>query len=154
MIPPPTTLDKTVHKKIAQDLFHRVWDLMEQPERSDYETLVMIHMAHASLVHWSYLGEAVNMARGEWQVSRVYAMANKPESALYHGLHSLGICQRNAIGDFDLAFAYEAVARAQKLLGRTQECQEYHALAKAAAEGIGKSEDKAHFLRDLMTLGL
>lgn len=152
MMTPESTLDKEVHKKFAQDLFHRVWDLMEKPDRSDYETLVMIHMAHASLVHWSYLGEAVNMARGEWQVSRVYALSGKPESALYHGEHSLGICQRCGIGDFDLAFAYEAVARAQKLLGRAAESREALALAKAAAQGIAKPEDREHFLRELRTL--
>ena len=37
----------------------------------------MIHAAHASRFHWSRAegAESVNLARGEWQCSRVYAVA-------------------------------------------------------------------------------
>ncbi len=140
------------HKKLAQETFNAVWDLLDRADRTEYETLRMIHMAHASLFHWSYAGEAVNMARGEWQVSRVYCVANMPESALYHAKRSLEICQNADIGGFDLAFGYEAVARAQKLAGNLPEAGELILKAKEAAELIEKEEDKKYFLNELLTI--
>lgn len=140
------------HKRLAAETFNSVWDLMEKPDRSDYETLRMIHTAHASVVHWSYVGEAIHMARGEWQVSRVYTLAGMPESALYHGKRSLEICLHNNIGDFDLAFGYEAVARALKLGGRTEESEEYLQSARKAAQDIAEEGDRAYFLSQLSDL--
>ena len=72
----------------------------------------MLDAPHASRFHWGEVGTAVNLARGEWQVSHVYAVLNRAEPALYHARRCLAICEANAIGDFDLAYAYEAIARA------------------------------------------
>ena len=44
----------------------------------------MIHAAHAARYHWSKVGTKANLARGEWQVSRVYTVLERPEPALYH----------------------------------------------------------------------
>ena len=140
------------HKKLAQETFNAVWDLMDKEDRTEYETLRMIHTAHASLFHWSYVGEAVNMARGEWQISRVYCVANMPESALYHARRSLEICRNADIGGFDLAFGYEAVARAQKLSGHPEEAVKMAAKAKEAAGLIEKEEDREYFLNELMSI--
>lgn len=112
----------------------------------------MIHMAHTSVYHWSFVGEAVNMARGEWQVSRVYCVAQMAESALYHARRSLDICLHNGIGDFDLAFGYEAVARAMKLSGDLPGSRQQVALAEQAARQIAKSEDRDYFLSELHTI--
>ncbi len=140
------------HKQIAQETFNSVWELMEKPDRTVYETVVMIHMAHTSVYHWSFVGEAVNMARGEWQVSRAYCVAKMPESALFHAHRSLEICQNNRIGGFDLAFCYEAVARALKLSGDFTESQQYLTFAQEAALQIEKEEDRQYFLSELETI--
>ncbi len=140
------------HKKLAQETFNAVWDLMDKTDRTDYETLRMIHTAHASLFHWSYMGEAVNMARGEWQVSRVYCVAKMPESALFHAKRSLEICQYAELGGFDLAFGYEAVARAQKLSGNPEEAEKLVMKAKEIAKLIEKEDDREYFLSELMTI--
>ena len=101
----------TDERKLAASLFNHVWDLMEKKNRTIEENDRMIHAAHASRYHWAN-GEPVNLARGEWQVSRVYSIQGRSEPALYHARRSLQICKDNRIGDFDLAFAYEAIARA------------------------------------------
>jgi len=41
----------------------------------------MIHAAHASRFHWGEIGKPINLGRGEWQISRVYSVLNRPESA-------------------------------------------------------------------------
>ncbi len=66
----------------------------------------MIHAAHASRYHWGIAGEVIHRQRGEWQISRVYAVANRSHSCHYHAQRCLEITLENAIGGFDLAFAY------------------------------------------------
>jgi len=36
------------HRKMAVDYFNSTWDLMNRADRSEEDTLKMIHMAHAS----------------------------------------------------------------------------------------------------------
>ena len=144
--------EQDMHKKMAQDTFNGVWDLLDKKDRNDYENLVMIHMAHTSVYHWSFVGQAVNMARGEWQVSRVYCAAGMAESALYHAQLSLNICQKNGIGDFDLAFGYEALARAHKVKGNFEQSQHYLELSRQAAAVIASDEDRDYVLSELATI--
>ena len=110
------------------------------------------HAAHASRYHWGQVGTALNFERGEWQISRVYAVLKMPESALFHGRKCLEICEENDIGDFDFAFAYEAVARANAVAGNAAECRKYVDLAKNAGEKIAKDGDKQYFFDELGTI--
>jgi hypothetical protein len=131
-----TEAERTMHRKMGVDLFNYVWSMMDKPERTREEDDDMLHAAHASRYHWGQVGEAVNFARGEWQVSRVYTVLMRPEPALYHAMRSLDICVEHGIGDFDLAFAYEAVARACAIGGDSERAAEYIALGRAAGEKI------------------
>jgi hypothetical protein len=140
------------HRKIAIDLFNFVWTLLDKPDRTVEDNDQMIHAAHASRYHWSQVGTAVNLARGEWQVSRVYAVLNRPEPAQYHARQCLDICLENKIGDFDLAYAYEALARASAIAGQPGERDHYVALARESGEKIVEKEDKDMFLNDLATV--
>lgn len=134
------------HKKTAIDLFNQTWDLIDKKDRSHEETLMMLHKAHTSVFHWSKVGNTLNMARGEWQVSYVYAIANLGESALLHGERSLNLCLANDIKDFDLAFGYAAVAHAHKIQGNTILYEDNYQKALTSAENIAKKEDKDYFL--------
>jgi hypothetical protein len=140
------------HRELAVNLFNFVWTLLDKPERTLDEEDTMIHAAHASRYHWSLAGTAVNLARGEWQVSRVYAVLGRAEPALYHGRRCLDHCLENSIGDFDLAFAYEALARASAVAGDQTACERYCALAQEAGEKIAEQEDRDLFFSDLATV--
>ena len=70
----------------------------------------MIHAAHASRYHWSKVGTNANLARGEWQVSRVYTVLDRAEPALYHAHRCLthveaGARTGDGIEDWDLPLA-------------------------------------------------
>ena len=145
-------LDKAVQRQVASALFNRVWTLMEQETRSEAEDAEMIHAAHASCYHWMMCGEPVNRARGEWQCSRVYAVLRRPEPALFHARKVLDICEREGIADFDLAFAYEALARASALAGDGGEARRWAELARAACEQVAQDDDREIVLADLETL--
>jgi hypothetical protein len=53
------------------------------------------------------------------------------------------------MSDFDGAFAYEAVARANALAGRREEALHYLELAEKAGEVIADEQDRAIFDSDL-----
>lgn len=141
------------HKKFAVDLFNLTWDLLDKEERTQAEDDTMVHAAHASRYHWGQVGTPVHFARGEWQISRVYAVLSRPEPALYHAQRSLSLCTENDIGDFDLAFAYEALARAYAVAGDAVKSQEYVTLAEQASQQIEDEGNRDYFLSELKTVG-
>jgi hypothetical protein len=113
--------EKEDHKKFAVDCFNLVWSLVEKKDRTREEDDKIIHAAHASRFHWGEIGTPVNIKRGEWHIPRMYTVADKPQSALYHAKRCLEICKENNIGDWDIAFAYEAMARACAVAGQKTE---------------------------------
>lgn len=140
------------HKKQAIDNFNYTWALIDKKERTVEDNVNMIHAAHASRFHWGQVGTPLHFARGEWQISRVYSLLNMTESALFHGEQSLNLCLENNIADFDLAFAYEALARSYKLSNNTAEMKKYYHLALSAADNIEKQENKDYFLSELNSI--
>lgn len=143
-----------LHRKLAVDLFNFVWELLEKKDRTPEEDDTMIHAAHASRYHWGKAGGPVDLARGEWQIARVYTVLGRAEPAHYHALRCLQICLANCIGDFDLAYAYEALARVYAIENKFIECAYYLKKARLAGELIAKQEDREHFFRDLATIQL
>jgi hypothetical protein len=111
------TIDDAARRQLAVDLFNHVWTLIETPDRTPQQDVEMIHAAHASRHHWGEVGTPVNFARGEWQVSRVYSLLGRGEPALVHARLCLETCVEHGIGDFDIAYAHEAMARAYRVLG-------------------------------------
>ncbi len=141
-----------IHRNFAVDLFNLTWDLMEKSKRSQAETDQMIHAAHASRYHWGMVGEPVNLARGEWQVSRVYAILQRSEPCLYHAKRCLQITLDNDLHDFDLAFAYEAMARANHLSEDADETEKYLSLAGEAGQAIREKGDRDYLMAELSTI--
>jgi hypothetical protein len=150
--PTSVALDAESQRKLAANLFNYVWTLLENTDRTLAETDRMIHAAHASTFFWEEVGEPVNRARGEWQISRVYATVGRPEPALHHAARCLAICRGNEIGGFDLGYAYEAMARANGLGGDRGAAGEYARLAGEAAAEVEDQEDRELLLSDLATL--
>jgi hypothetical protein len=151
---PTSILDPAAHRRLGVNLFNHVWTFLDAPQRSDDDTFEMIHAAHASLWHWSRpgAGAPVNVARGEWQVSRVYAMAGRAEPAMIHGRRCLSLCEAHGIGDFDRAFAHEAIARAAAVAHDPAVRDEHLKRARACADEIADDEDRDHLLTQLETI--
>jgi len=147
-----TDEQKKMHKKLAVDCFNATWDYIDKKDRSEKEDREMIHTAHASLYHWMQIGTPLEFARGEWQVSRVYSLLEMGDSALYHGKASLDLCIDIKIKDFDLAFGYEAVARAYKILNDDDNKQKYLDLALKAADDIADKGDKDYTLSEIKSI--
>jgi DNA-binding transcriptional MerR regulator len=150
----PGTGTITNERMLAAQLFNETWRLMEQEERTLADDDRMIHMAHASRYHWGQVPTATpaNFARGEWQISRVYTVLKRPEPAIHHARRVLEICEENKIGDWDLAFAYEALARAHAIAGDAEQARAFTDQALAAADDIAEDGERDIVLADLETI--
>src|SRR4029079_12499619 len=118
--PDTTTLDPATRRKLAADLFNHTWTLLEKQDRTAAEDDEMLHSAPAPLYHGGEVGvgEPVNLARGEWQCSRVYSVLGRAEPALWHARRCVALNEAGRHGDWDIAFSYEAIATAYLTAGR------------------------------------
>lgn len=137
------------HKFFAIETNNLTWKYLARTDRSQEDDLRMIHTIHASMYHWLEAGTAVNKARGEWMLSRVYTVTNQPELAFAYAQDCLKTCQENGFADFDIAYAYEAMARTNAMRGDKAEAAKYFALATQAGKEIADDEDRKIFEPDL-----
>ena len=140
-------------KELGIELFNKTWALLETPQPDPDE---LLHCAHASAFHWLVAGGTVaNRARSEWQCSRVYAVLGRGEPALHHARRCLELCESapDEIEEFDLPFAYEAMARAYSVAGDEGEAQAWLERARAAGEKILDEDDRVLLESELSTIG-
>jgi hypothetical protein len=139
---------------LGTQLFNETWRLMELEGRTRQDDDRLIHTAHASRYHWGQVPAVTpaQLARGEWLVSRVYTVLGRAGPAQYHARRVLDLCQENGIGDWDLAFAYEALARAHAIAGDANTARQYTDQALAAAGDIAEDEERDLLLADLQTI--
>ncbi|MDX6512948.1 MAG: hypothetical protein QOE36_2452 [Gaiellaceae bacterium] len=138
------------HRALAVELFNRAWELMALADRGPAEDDRLLHTAHASRHHWGEVGAPENLARGEWQCSRVYVVLGRAEPALHHARRCLELCEEHGLADWDLAYAHEALARAHALAGDADAAAGHRELAGSIR--IADPEDREHLLEDLATL--
>lgn len=140
------------HKEEAVKCFNATWDLIDKSDRTHEDDINMIHMAHASRYHWGQIGTALELTRGEWQISRVYSLLGMGDSALFHAKEALKLCMDNCIGDFDLAFGYEAMARAYSVLGNHGDKSTFIEKAKEAAKAIAEEDNRKYVGSEISTI--
>lgn len=131
------------HKKQAITLFNETWDLIDKLNKTPDDEALMIHKAHASLYHWMQVGTPLNFQRGEWMVSHVYALLGRQEPALYHAERMMKLTKEHQIDDFDLTFAYEALARAYAI-NKDAKGKEYLEEGYASLDSIKKKDDRTY----------
>jgi hypothetical protein len=141
-------------RQLGVDLFNRAWTLMEMDERTAEQDDELINTAHASAYHWAQVGTPANRARSEWQLSRVYTVLGRSEPALHHARRCRELCEANpeAIEDWDLPYAHEALARAHALAGEAVEAGRHAAAARELAARVEGAKDREHLEEDLATL--
>ena len=133
------------------EMNNQTWSLLDKKDRSDQDDIRMINYAKASLYHWKKSDKYTieNEQRGKWLISHVYAILGKSDEALSYAKQTLKITEDNHLKDFDLAYAYEAMARAYSILDNKHESKEWYNKAKIAGNLIEVEKDKEYFLLDL-----
>lgn len=144
--------EQELHKRLAVELFNGTWDLLDRPNRSPDDNREMLARAHTSRWHWGKVGTPLEFERGDWLISRVYAVLSQPQLALDYARTCLEICEANGYTDFDIAFAHEAVARALVLAGDKTGAARHRELATRAGEAIADKGNRDYFKSVLETL--
>lgn len=147
MFQPKAPLPPDVQTQVGKDLFNYTWTLIELDRRTVAQEDAMVHAAHASRHHWTQVGKPENLARGDWLISHVYAILGRPEPALHHAHRCLQICRENGIADWDIAAAYEALARASAVAGDIAGRDRYIAEGLAACRHIAEDEEREHIVK-------
>lgn len=146
------------HRKMAVDLFNHTWTFLNKEKLTLEEKDAMVNSSHASRYHWGVRVEnnwdatPINLGRGDWQLSRVYAVLGKGDRAVHYGKNYLKICEKEGIKNWDLAYAYEAIARGYAVAGDEKNKTKYLELAKKASEDVENKETRDMILRDLKTI--
>ena len=144
------------HRALGVALYNSSWALLEKTDRTAEEDDELVHQVHASAYHWTAAPECEpkNRARGEWLCSRVYSVLGRAEPALHHARRCLVLCEQHPdnVEDWDVAFAYEALARASRVAGEEDEARRYELRGRELADQIADPEDRDIVLRDYATL--
>ncbi|MFW9918781.1 MAG: hypothetical protein ACFFED_04230 [Candidatus Thorarchaeota archaeon] len=130
------------HTKLAKETNNGIWPTLDKEKPSLEELEDALHMAHTSTFHWSKVGEPINIARGEYMISRVNSAMGRGDSALAHAEKSLRIAQSTEHKDWDIAFAYEAITRAYAALGDESKFKEFKSLAQKTIDSLAEEQDK------------
>jgi hypothetical protein len=148
-------LDEATHRTIGIELYNATWTLLEKPDRTADETDELIHRAHASRWHWARAGTTVNLGRGEWLCSRVYAVLGRAEPALWHARRCVDLAEASPErDDWDLAAAYEAMARAHLCAGDRAAATDWVGRARAELAHVAEADDREPIEDNLASLGV
>ncbi|MEH7384925.1 hypothetical protein V7147_05860 [Bacillus sp. JJ1521] len=142
------------HKQLATECFNKVWDLLEKSDRTKNETEEMIHLCHTSFWHWTQVQDHTdqNLSIGYWQLSRVYAVAEHGEQALYYAERCVEISKNGELASFYIAYGYEALARSYILLNQKDQAEEAIIQVKRYTELVKIEKSKNLLLEDLADL--
>jgi DNA-binding transcriptional MerR regulator len=149
-----TPVEAIDHRRLGVDLFNKTWTLMEKEGRTPADDDELIHCAHASAYHWMHVGTPANRARSEWQCSRVYTVLERAEPALHHARRCLEICESSpeALEDWDLPFAHEALARAHVTAGNADAARKHVERARELAAAVMDDDERGLLEADLATI--
>lgn len=130
------------HTKIAKETNNGIWPTLDKENPSAEELEEALHMAHTSTYHWSKIGKPINIARGEYMISRVLSASGQGATSLAHAEKSLRIAQGTEAEDWDIAFAYEAITRSYAALGDKNKALEWKEKTQNAIDNLKDEQDK------------
>ncbi|MBL9141995.1 MAG: hypothetical protein JNK53_09035 [Phycisphaerae bacterium] len=137
------------HKFFSAECFNKTWELMKQAERTPEEEVLMVSLSHASLYHWSQRADCqpINISIAFWQLSRVNALLGRPTDA--YGYAVLCLAKSDALPPYYRGYAYEALARSEKLSGNASAAAAHIAMARSLATLVESQQDRDVLLNDL-----
>ncbi len=140
------------HRYFAADCFNKTWEFIEKPNRTREEDEQMIRLAQASLWHWTNRADCKSqqLSIGHWLLARVQAVAGRPEESRRHADQCLHHSQEGS--SFHIAYAYEALARAEKAAGNTSLMAKYKSEAVRLSETVEDADDRKQLTDDLATI--
>jgi hypothetical protein len=114
--------ERDMHRWFGVEFNNEVWELLDAgvgPEAPRPDRDLVLYGAYASARHWLECGTVANAARGEHLIARAAIAVGEHEVALAHARRCLALAEEHAeaMADWDLPFAHEALARALAATG-------------------------------------
>lgn len=138
----------TDHRALGVELNNSVWDDLSAGATTETSPVEererLLYAAYTSTYHWLQVGTVANHLRGEHLISRAAARIGEAEIALRHARRCLELAESHPdeIEDWDLAFALEALARAQAAVGEASTASATLARAVAATAAVVDDDDR------------
>jgi hypothetical protein len=142
-------VDEEAHRAFGVAANNRAWELLGRETRTADEDRELVDAAHASLWHWRHAGTLLHEQRGEWLVSHAYAVLGDGGAALAHAERCQALTEEGALDGFDLAYAYEAMARAHAARGDIEDATRWRERAVSVVATVADEEDRAILEGDL-----
>jgi len=142
------------HCYFSADCFNRAWDEMDKAARTPEEDEQMILLGHTSYWHWTQRPDCTPTIRSVscWQLSRIYALLGHANLSLHWADRSLEHSQAEEVEPFYRAYAFEALARAEKISGDSAQSQIYLQQAQEWTKKVEDEESRNLLLADLANL--
>lgn len=141
------------HKYYGIEFNQMFWRLWGKTDKTEEECLDMLNYAYASLTHWKlYQGSTiVNQQRGEYLIAKCYLYMGEAGNCAKYAKSCLDktLDHKDKMADFDIAFAWELMAKSEKLSGNLEAWKEYYDHAVAAGRLITDDKDREIFESDL-----
>jgi tetratricopeptide (TPR) repeat protein len=138
----PAPADGDWHRRQGVEATNAAFELLgaDRDEAADEE---LLRLAYTAAHHWERARDAgpANAVRADYLVSRALTATGLPDRGLVSADRALARCQEHDLADFDLAYAWEARARALHALGRADEAAE--AWGRARSVEVADEEDRA-----------
>jgi hypothetical protein len=137
------------HRWFGVHLNNEAWKLIDDqaitPDLSQRQKEEALYRAYASVFHWMNVGHAMNQGRGEHLVSRTAVLVGAADVAIRHAQRYLDLIESHPdlAEDWDRAFAFEAIARAQAMAGETSPARVAKAEAVRLCAMIAEEEERA-----------
>lgn len=147
-------IDAADHEKYSAQCFNHAWDLMDKTDRSLDEDEEMLRLSMTSLWHWSQREDCTDQHQsiGYWQISRIHALLGRADEARRYGEFCLAKSAGADVAPFALAYAYEALARAESVAGNAEPRDKYIAESKKVVDTISDADTQKMLLDDLATI--
>ena len=137
------------HAYFAAHCFNRAWELMEKPDRSADDDLLMVALSQASIYHWLQRPDCDSrrLSVGYWQASRIQTLLRNSAQAQRYA--EVCLAHSSELEPFYLGYAHEAMARAARLSGDTALLEKHRSLGKTLASQVGDADERNSLLKDL-----
>jgi tetratricopeptide (TPR) repeat protein len=154
-MPPPPDFDlQSAHRYFSAQCFKQAWELIKKPDRMPEDDEAMIRLSQASHFHWTQREDfsPTNRSIALWQMAHIYTLLGRLEQARQYADLCLKASREEGVEVVFVGYAYEALARVERLGGNEEQAQRYVASALQQADKTEDEEDRQMLLDDLADL--
>ena len=135
-------MDDAAHRKLGAKTYNRCWELLEQPERTSDDDLLLLTLAFTSKYHWSFVAGPKETTIGNWMIARAAAAGGEGHLALTYARIADAAAQAPDMEDWLVASTAEGVARAYAASGDLASRDEWFEKAERLVAHIKDRESR------------